>query len=118
MAMATATRLAGNKEGNGEGRKSNGNGNKEGEGEGSKSNGGGDREGEEEGDIMGNAYSDEGGGQAMAATMAMVTATTWAMAMATRWRATKWALERVAGVMATATRVAGKQRRRQWRWGW
>jgi hypothetical protein len=74
-------RVESNKEGNGEGRKSNGNDNKEGKGKGGKSNGRGDKDGKEEGDNMGNAYSNEGGRQATAATMVMATATMWAMAM-------------------------------------
>ncbi len=47
MAMATVRRVAGDKEGNGEGRKSNGDGDKEGEGKGGKSNGRGNGEGKE-----------------------------------------------------------------------
>jgi hypothetical protein len=71
MVMAMATRVAGNKVGDGEGRKSNGDGNKEGEGkgEGGKSNNGGNKEGNN----MGDAYGNEGGGGAMVATMVMVT---------------------------------------------
>ncbi len=103
IAMATATRVAGNKEDNDEGRKINGDGNKEGKGEGGKSNGGGKEEGKEEGNNMGDAYSHKGGGQATVATIVM--ATTLVMAMGMRWRATKWALARVARVMAMATRV-------------
>ncbi len=115
MAMARRVSGAGNKEGNGKGRKSNGNGNKEGKGKGGKSNGGGDKKGKEEDDNMGNAYSNGGCRQAMAATMAMATATTWVMAMMTMWQAMKRALVWVAKVIA-ARRVVDKQWWQRWRW--
>ncbi len=114
MAMTMVTRVAGNKEGDGKGRKSNGNGNKEGEGKSGKSNSGGNEDGKEEGNNMDNAYSDEGGGQATATTMVMVTETTRVMVMVMRWQATKRALARVTRETAMATRVAGKQRQQQW----
>ncbi len=56
----TATRVAGNKEGNWKGSMGNGNGNGNEEG-----NGNGDNTGN------GNGYGDEGGGRAMMATIAM-----------------------------------------------
>jgi hypothetical protein len=87
IAMAMASRVAGNKEDNDEGRKSDGNGDKEGKGKGGKSDDGGKEEGKEEGNNMGYAYSHEGGGQATAATIVM--AMTWVMAMGTMWQATK-----------------------------
>jgi hypothetical protein len=70
-------------------------------------NGYGNKEGNGNGNNTGNGYGDEGGGKKTAATMVMATAKTWAMAIATRLRATKRAMARVARVMATATRVAG-----------
>ncbi len=66
---------------------------------------------------MGNGYGNKGGRQATAATIAMMMATTWAMAIATRWQAMMRAMARVARVMAMATRVASTQLQRQWQWG-
>ncbi len=39
----------------------------------------------------------------------MATATTWAMAMVTRWQATKRAMARAARSMVTAMRMAGSK---------
>ncbi len=90
---ATAMRVAGNKEGNGEGGKGNGDSNK------------GVRQ-----------------GTALATKWAMVTVTRVAgkeearvLAATTRWRATKRTMTRVARSMATGMRMAGKQGG-QWRW--
>ncbi len=49
----------------------------------------------------GNSDGDEGGRQAMA--------TTWAMAMAKRWQATKKGITRVARAIAMAMMIAGKK---------
>ncbi len=53
-----------------------------------------------------NGYGDKGGGQAMV-MMAMMMATSRAMATATRWWATKRAMVRVARAMARVSMVAG-----------
>ncbi len=102
--MATVARVAGDKEGNDKGCKGNGDCNKEGNGNGNNT---------------GDCYHDKGGGRAtVAATMAMATATTWAMAIVARWWATKSVMARAARVTAMALRVVGEQQQQIWQWGW